>query len=166
VKERYRTCVTLMVELKRVHRFRSVLLNSPILRTVLKPFSDPFTKAFLGDREYANRMRNILERFEAGDDPVFYDAPAAIMIHSRVLIPTPKEDPVLAGYAICLAAQAMGLGSCFVTLAQNAINSSRRCRAIIGLSPEGKVHAVVLVGHPAVLNLRGAPRASKEIRYA
>jgi hypothetical protein len=62
------------------------------------------------------------------------------------------------GYNIVLAAETMGLGSCFVSLAQNAINSSRRCKNILGLDPREQVYAVVVVGHPAVRFHRAVPR--------
>ena len=90
------------------------------------------------------------------------------MVHSRVPIPTPKEDCVIAGFAICLAAEAMGLGACFVSLAQNAINASARCRSVLGLSPSDRVHAVVVVGYPAVDPSRqeARERAPREIHYA
>lgn len=45
-------------------------------------------------------MKERLDRFQAGDDPVFYDAPAVIVIHTPELIPTPQEDCLLAGFAM------------------------------------------------------------------
>jgi nitroreductase len=138
----------LMRELTRVYRGRSRLLNSPVLRLLVRPFVGPFMREFLRDREYAGRMRALLARLEAGEDPVFHGAPVAIVIHSAELIPTPKEDSVIAGFALALSAHTMGLGSCFVTLAQSALNARARCRAILGLSPREKVHAVVVVGYP------------------
>jgi nitroreductase len=157
----------LMRELTRIYRGRSALLNSPVLRLLLRPFVGPFTREFLRDREYAGRMRALLAQLEAGDDPVFHGAPAAIIIHSRELIPTPKEDSVIAGFALSLAAHSMGLGSCFVTLAQNALNASGRCKAILGLSQRERVHAVLVVGYPREPRVdRPAERAPREIRYA
>jgi nitroreductase len=145
----------LMTELKRIYRLRSMALNHPILRMLLPPFVDPFTRSFLKDPEYGGRIRTIFEKLDKGGDPVFYDAPIAVAVHSRMLIPTPKEDSVLAGSAICLAAQSLGLGSCFVTLAQNAINASRACRRILGLAPEENIYSVILLGYPAVRFRRG-----------
>jgi len=157
----------LMQELTRIYRGRSRLLNSPALRTLLRPFVGAFTREFLRDREYAGRMRSLLAQLEAGEDPVFHGAPAAIVIHSRELIPTPKEDAVIAGFALALAAHSMGMGACFVTLAQNALNASVRCRAVLGLSPRDRVHAVVVVGYPAVPPAeRPAERAPRELRFA
>jgi nitroreductase len=158
----------LMKELTRIYRGRSMLLNNAVLRRIALPFVGPFTRAFLKDKEYGPRMRALIARLDAGADPIFYGAPAAIVIHSQAMIPTPKEDCVIAGFMVSLAAQAAGLGACFVTLAQNAINASARCRAILGLSPADRVHAVVVVGYPAAADVAtpSRPRPPKELRYA
>ena len=157
----------LVRELTRVYRGRSRLLNSPVLRLLVRPFVGPFTREFLRDKEYAGRIRALLAQLEAGEDPVFHGAPAAIIIHSSALIPTPKEDSVIAGFALALSAHSMGLGSCFVTLAQSALNASARCKAVLGLSPREKVHAVVVLGYPQAPRA-GQPseREPREIRYA
>lgn len=162
------TRTRLMAELTEIYRRRSRLLNSGLLRILAAPFVGPVARQFLRDREYGPRMKALLRRLDAGEDPIFYGAPAAIVIHSQAAIPTPKEDCVIAGFTICLAAEAMGLGACFVTLAQNAINASVRCRTILGLLPDDRVHAVVILGHPAPNLPRGEPRerTPREIHYA
>ncbi|MGO9410287.1 MAG: nitroreductase family protein [Spirochaetia bacterium] len=159
-----RTRKKLMTEIKRVYRLRSALMNNPVLRRLLRPFVDRQSRAFLKDREYGGRMRDIILRLQAGEDPVFYRAPVVIIIHSHEPIPTPREDSVLAGYALCLAGQSLGLGTCFVTLAQSAINASSACKRLIGLTRQDNVHAVILVGYPSVRFLRAAPRMPVPVR--
>lgn len=60
-------------------------------------------------------------------------------------------------------AQALGLGTCFVTPAQNAINSSKKCKEILNLTPQDNVNAVVILGYPAVHHQRIAPKPEKQI---
>jgi nitroreductase len=158
----------LMQELKRVYRGRSRLLNSAFLRLVARPFVDPVSREFLRDGQYGPAICALLAKLEEGEDPIFYDAPAAILIHSRVTIPTPKEDCVIAGLALSLAAESEGLGACFVTLGQNAINASLRCRSTVGLSAEDRVHAVVVIGYPSrdLPERQPRDRAPRPIRYA
>lgn len=57
----------------------------------------------------------------------------------------PDEDSVLAAYNIVLMVETLGLGTCLVSLAQNAINSSRRCKQILDLDPSERVYAVVVM---------------------
>jgi nitroreductase/NAD-dependent dihydropyrimidine dehydrogenase PreA subunit len=153
----------LHAELKTIYTKRSALLNNPVLKTLLKPFVGPYIRAFLVDPEYGGRIADLLAKLRHGEDPIFYGAPTVILFHSRVLIPTPKEDCLLAAYALALAAHASSLGSCFVTLAQSAINSSHACKRILGLAPGDAVHAVLVLGYPAVRFLRPAPRPSLHV---
>jgi hypothetical protein len=99
------------------------------------------------------------------DDPVFYRAPAAIVIHTGELIPTPQQDSVLAGFAMALIAQALGLGTCFVSLAEKALNDSVRCKALAGIPAHHHVHAVLLLGYPDGTYRRPAPKPQKAIHW-
>ena len=151
----------LMRELLRIYRRRSRLLNSALLRVLARPVSGPVTREFLKDREYGPRIRSVIGRLTAGEDPIFYGAPVVVLIHSGVLIPTPKEDCVLAGFALSLAALEAGIGACFVTLGQSAINASARCKRILGLPPAEQVHAVIVLGYPADA---AQPRSHRDVR--
>ena len=59
-----------------------------------------------------------------------------------------------------------GTGSCLVSLAQSAVNSSGTCKRLIGLTRHDNVHAVILVGYPDVSFLRAAPRESVPVAEA
>ncbi len=152
-------------ELHKIYKFRDQLLNNPVLRNVAKPFVNKQMREFLKSKTYRSRMKELLSRISEGDDPFFHHSPAIIIIHSKDQIPTPKEDAILAGYNICLVAQTLGLGTCFVTLAQNAFNSSRKCKEILNLAEEDNVYAVVTLGYPAVHHLRIAPKPAKQINW-
>lgn len=155
----------IMSELTKIYRLRSLILNNSFLRNAAKPFVNKLMRGFLSDKNYGSRMKDLLQRIESGEDPFFYHAPVIIIIHSRDQIPTPKEDCILAGYNICLTAQSLGLGTCFVTLAQNAFNSSASCKSILGLSPEDNVNAVVVLGYPKTHHKRIAPKQEKQIHW-
>jgi nitroreductase/NAD-dependent dihydropyrimidine dehydrogenase PreA subunit len=155
----------LLVEFARFYDRIRRLMGNRVIKGLASLFLGPYEQAFLRDPDYSARIKDLLDRFHAGDDPVFYRAPAAIVIHSRALIPTPKEDSILAGYNMVLMAQTLGLGTCFVTLAQKALNANPRCKAILGLDPGEQVHAVVLLGYPAVRYRRAAPKPLRPIHW-
>jgi nitroreductase len=138
------------------------LLRNIASRKILSLFADPQTKAFINDREYLGRVLDIFDQLKNGKDPVFYQAPAVILIHSPAVMPTPKEDCVLSAYNMVLMAESLGLGTCIVTLAQNAINDSKRCKKILGLKKQDVVHAVVVLGYPEEKYLRPIPKKTKE----
>ncbi|MBL8028923.1 MAG: nitroreductase family protein [Fibrobacteres bacterium] len=152
-------------ELKRIYKFRERLLNNPLLRTIAKPFVNSQMKEFLKSDIYRARMKELVARIYEGDDPFFHNSPAVIIIHSKELIPTPKEDAILAGYNICMIAQTLGLGACFVTLAQNAFNGSRRCKEILKIPSHSNVYAVVTIGYTDVVHKRIAPKPLKAISW-
>ncbi|MDP4091725.1 MAG: nitroreductase family protein [Bacillota bacterium] len=152
-------------ELYKIYKKRSSILNNVFLRNIVKPFVNKQMRAFLNDMEYREKIRKLIERLYHGEDPIFHNATVIILIHSKLSIPTPKEDCVLAGYNITLMAQALGLGSCYVTLAQNAINASSRCKKLLKLSPEDNINTVITLGYPAVQHRRIAPRRNKEINW-
>ncbi len=78
--------------------------------------------------------------------------------HTSSTIPTPEEDAVLAAYNVALVAQTMGLGSCFVSMAQKAIRSSRAVRKAIGIPAANRVLAVLVVGYPVRRRVRPVVR--------
>jgi nitroreductase len=143
--------------IKKRYVFQAKLLKAPVVRFLLKLFSDPVTRAFLNDPEYFGRITPLLEGLGKGKDNLFYNAPVIIAVHSDRLIPTPGPDCILAAYNIVLMAHAMGLGTCFVTLAQNAINNSSRCRKLLNLGKKEKIHAVLLLGYNKLKYLRPVP---------
>lgn len=153
-------------ELTSIYKRKNTIINNSLLRIIVSLFTNSSTRGFLKDIAYRNRMKDLINRICAGEDPLFYDAPVVIIIHSTEQIPTPKEDSILAGYNIILMAQTMGLGTCFVTLAQKAINTSKKCKKILNLSPQDNINAVIILGYPVVDYNRPAPRFSKEIKWA
>jgi nitroreductase len=152
-------------QLKTIYTFRRRLLKNPVLSKLFALVSDKKTRAFLLDDMYLKRVSYLLDQYERGEDPVFYAAPLIVIVHTDALVPTPGEDAILAAYNMILMAQTMGLGSCFVSLAQNAINASRRCKKLLNLGSGEQVHAVVVLGHPDVSFHRAIPREAKQFEY-
>jgi nitroreductase len=155
----------LLAEFSRYYDRIRKLIGNALVKTVGSLFLGSYERAFLSDPDYGQRMKGLLERFRAGEDPVFYGAPAVIIVHSGELIPTPQEDSILSGFAMVLMAQTLGLGTCFVSLAHKGLNASRRCKTLMGMAPSDQVHAVILLGYPDVTYRRPAPRPDKTVHW-
>jgi nitroreductase/Pyruvate/2-oxoacid:ferredoxin oxidoreductase delta subunit len=155
----------LVNEISKIYKTRSVIMNNPLLKMLVKPFLDTQSRAFLSDQAYCKRMINLVDRFMNGDDPVFYSAPVIIIIHSKKHIPTPKDDAILSAYNINLIAETYGLGVCYVTMGQNAINSSNKCKKILELDKNENIYSVIVLGYPAVKYRSYVPRNDKEIKW-
>jgi len=155
----------LLAEFSRYYGRLRTLIGNPVIKAVASLFLGSYERAFLNDPDYGQRMKGLLDRFHAGDDPVFYGAPAAIVIHTLPLIPTPQEDSILAGFAMVLIAQTLGLGTCFVSLAHKGLSDSKQCKALVGIAPEDHIHAVLLLGYPDVTYRRPAPKPEKVVHW-
>ena len=149
-------------EVQRFYKSKRVLLRNPIVRRVARRIGDKKTRAFLRDPRYSRILDWQIDGVVEGPgDFAFFDAPVVVLVHSRGTMPTPDEDSVLAGYNMVLMAQACGLGSCFVSMAKNAINSSKRCKAATGVPPDHHVYCVVVLGYSETRFQRAVPRASR-----
>ena len=83
------------------------------------------------------------------DDPhyhILHHAPALIVI-SAPAGPWAREDCAMAAQNLMLQAAALGLGSCWIGLAQDWLNTPAG-REILNLPQESLVVAPIIVGHP------------------
>jgi len=95
-------------------------------------------------------MEFMLRQADAGRDVFFWGAPAAIVVHSGMNASAPLEDAQYAAYNITLLAHALGLGTCFIGYAREAINRDAKLKAMLDIPQRNKVHAVLAVGYPDV----------------
>ena len=128
-------------------------LLSPQLRAYYHDYHDRVTE---GLREYDLYNR----------DRLFHGAPALILIGSKEgKASCPVEDAILAAQNILLSAEAMGLGTCMIGFAVEALRHSAFVRAAIALPPDERIHAVIAVGYPARRYARPAGRFPVTIRW-
>jgi hypothetical protein len=137
-----------------------------LLQIVAKQFGEKKVKETLRDPFYFKKILNHIEDIENKDDPVFYHAPAIFIFHTNRIMPTAKEDCILAAYNVVLVSETLGLGSCFVSLSQQAISNSNKCKKILSIPASHRVEAVVIVGHPKRFYKRPAVRNSKKVSIA
>ena len=103
---------------------------------------------------------------EEGRDRLFHGAPAAILVGSRPGASCPLEDALLATQNILLAAHALGLGSCLIGFAVEAMKRDRTIQQELGIPGEEAVYAVIALGYPDEHYLRGAGRKWPLVRVA
>jgi len=134
------------------------------LRKLLKLLGKPQLDWFY--REYYQQVKDGLAEWErTGRDPLFHGAPAAILVGMRPGASCPAEDALIAAHQIVLAAQALGLGSCYVGLAVSAFQNEPALKDLVGLPRPEVVYAVLALGHPAESYQTVAGRKPVKIRY-
>jgi nitroreductase len=133
------------------------------LRTLLKWIGKGSLDMYY--REYYESVRQGLEDWKlSGRDRLFHGAPAAILVGSRPGASCPAEDALLATQNILLAAHSMGLGTCLVGFAVEALRQAPRIQRTLGIPASEKVHAVIALGYPDVRYGRQAGRRRIEPR--
>jgi nitroreductase/NAD-dependent dihydropyrimidine dehydrogenase PreA subunit len=142
-------------------------------RLAANPAARLFSRLFMQDklghyyRRYHAQVEDALRQFrEAGRDKLFHGATAAILIGTEPGASCPREDALLAAQNITLAAHTMGIGTCLIGFAVEAMRRDRSIQRSMGIPGTEDIHAVIALGKPAVTYLRPAGRKPARIRYA
>ncbi len=141
-------------------------------RLARNPLARAAARLFMGDelgryyRDYYPLVEEGLREFrEAGVDRLFHGAPAAIVVGSVGETYSPEEDALLATQNILLAAHAMGLGTCLIGFAVEAMVRARKVKAAAGIPEDHRVHAVIALGQCRERYRRTTRRKEARITY-
>jgi len=116
-------------------------------------------------REFYETVKDGLRDFERfGRDRLFHEAPACILVGAEENASTPREDALLATQNIILAAESLGLGTCLIGLAVEAVRNDPRLQRRLGLNKGEKIHSVIALGYPGVTYRRFAGRRAPVIK--
>ena len=152
---------------ERVGRFFERLNNmaeKTLLRNFLKLVGKPELDRYY--KEYYETVKEGLAEAKAtGRDQLFHGAPSLMIIGSKPGATTPKEDCMLASQNILLAAHSMGLGSCLIGMAVEAMQNDRKIQHSLGIPENEKIYAIIALGHPNEVYRAPAGRKQPEVRY-
>ena len=133
------------------------------LRMLMKLIGKPELDRYY--REYYESVKEGMAEFDrSGIDRLFYDAPSAIVVGCEPGASLPKEDSLLAAQNILLAAHSMGLGSCLIGMAVEAMKNDRTIQRALGIPNEEKIYAVIALGYPDEFYERQAGRKKPVVR--
>jgi len=112
--------------------------------------------SFLGKKELSNyynkhyhSIKQGIEKFEENQtDLLFHSAPAVIIISADKEERFGKDDVLLATENILLAAHAMGLGSCLIGFAVEALKKDKDLMKFLGIPEDQTVYSVIALGYP------------------
>lgn len=116
-------------------------------REILKRLSDAALMT-LREKEHGVHLPGAGPRHFALPENVFYDAGTLIVICGKPLGPYVSADCWLAAQNLMLAARAMGLGTCVIGLAVDALNSPE-WKAELKIPAGMTAYAPIVVGVPA-----------------
>ncbi|MHA1777698.1 MAG: hypothetical protein DRO88_00810 [Promethearchaeia archaeon] len=131
---------------------RKLLLLTPLRRT-------------LYDHRISYSINRLLTNSKAGLDPIFFDAPCVVIIYS------PKygnlagcDSGIITTYGM-LAAESLGLGTCWIGIAQEVMMRLRKIRKFCGIPKGYFPWSVFVVGYPKYKYNRIPPRDPLEVTW-
>lgn len=136
-------------------------LSNPVKRWFLKTFVD----RRLGEAKIRAYLKNFLERYRAGKDPLFHEAPVLVFLHTGPGASTPKDDCCLAIHQMTLLGERLGLGSCLLGTAEAAFARTRDLNDLLRIPRESTVHAAACFGIPRIPFLRLAERRPPAVQW-
>jgi nitroreductase/NAD-dependent dihydropyrimidine dehydrogenase PreA subunit len=143
-------------------------LNATAEKTLLRSFLKLIGRGEL-DAYYRSYYRMVKEGLEewhrSGKDRLFHGSTSAILVGSRPGASCPAEDAMLATQNILLAAHSLGLGSCLIGFAVEAMKRDPSIKTAVGVPAEEVVYAVVALGYPDEIYQRVAGRQKVTPRY-
>jgi nitroreductase/NAD-dependent dihydropyrimidine dehydrogenase PreA subunit len=141
-------------------------------RMAAKPWLRFFSKIFAGDalgeyfrRYYETVREGLLLWDQEGRDTLFHGAAAAILVSGKKSASTPMEDALMASQNILLAAHSLGLGSCMIGFAVEAIKRDKQIRKLLQIPEDESVYAVIALGYPAEKYQKTGLRKKTPLRY-
>ena len=145
---------------KKINRLAERHLMRKTLRLVGKPALDNYY------REYYQSVKEGLKEYEhSGRDLLFHGAPAVIIVATRPGGSCPFEDALLATQNILLGAHSMGLGTCLIGFAVDAIKNDAGIQRFLTIPAEETVCSVIAVGYPEEKYEKLTGRKKAVMRY-
>ena len=128
---------------KKLNRLAEKRLLCKALKLIGKPALDNYYRDFYGS------VKEGLKAYELhGRDLLFHGAPAVIVVATRPGGSGRMEDALLATQNILLAAHSMGLGTCLIGFAVEAMKFDSTIQQFISIPAEETVCSVIAIGHP------------------
>ncbi len=150
-----KSVVNMMLLMQKLLRFVKVL--KPLIpKGVRKKALDPSTKSMLED---------FLASVKKGEDPIFYNAPVVIITYAPEYGAMAGNDAGIAFTYGMLAAQARGLGTCWIGFAQEALHRFKKNRQWLEIPKHKNVNGVLILGYPSVKFRRVPPRHPAKVRW-
>jgi nitroreductase/NAD-dependent dihydropyrimidine dehydrogenase PreA subunit len=143
----------------------NALAQKAWLRCLLKLCGKPSLADY--HRDHFQTVARALNQWqETGCDRLFHGAPAALVVGCKKRASCPAEDALLATGQILLAAHSMGLGTCLIGFAIEAMRHDPTIVRALSIPDDERPYAVIAIGWPTESYQTVCGRKPIEVRYA
>jgi nitroreductase len=127
---------------------------------------EPLPEEFIPIQNYPLVWERLAKKWKEGGDPIFYRAPALILIQTKRGATTSADvDAGLSAMHMILMAETMGLGTCLNGFLVTALKRSEELRKVLKIPDDHQVHATFTVGYPDVEFLRTVARNPVNVKW-
>jgi nitroreductase/NAD-dependent dihydropyrimidine dehydrogenase PreA subunit len=129
----------------------------------IKNLSDAVQEELLKNPAWGDLFKEQFARLEKKfHSPIYYDAPHVIFVSSPLIMELENFNIANIITYGRLAAQALGLGTCWSGWTQMAIEINPKIKRLAGIS--GKKMGAFMIGYPDVIYYRIPPRSKKRVK--
>jgi len=136
------------------------------LKYLIAPFLPKKLRRRAFDKRTKIQLDNSLERIKQGEDVIFFNAPCVIILYSRKYTSgLSANDAGIAFTHGMLAAQSLGLGTCWIGFSQRRLQNKTNLRKHFGIPKGFQVWGVLILGVPAIKYQRAPPRRPLRVNW-
>ena len=159
---------------KKIAELREITVPAvmKLFATAAKTASLPFASYLLGDalvdklkNQYGPGMKLFYERQSRGEDRLFFDAPAIMLVCGDRWDETTGFSCAAALYNCSLKAHTIGVGCCFNGFIQTTVNNNPKIRKWFGIPRSQKCYGAMTLGYQDVQYNRLVKRKQPDVTW-
>ncbi|MBN2443530.1 MAG: nitroreductase family protein [Spirochaetales bacterium] len=133
-------------------------------KRLASPFLSGDLRILLKKPGAEKRLLKYFDDYDHGIDRIFFHAPCIIICHSHSSSRLTGNSAGIALTYGMLAAQSLGLGTCWIGIAQEAFSLEKALKKQTGIPDKHRVHGVIIMGYPDVTYYRTPVRKPLTVR--
>lgn len=154
----------LLIDVRKQYRGLLFIMGNPVTRGIMRLAHDaPMYHVLKG--HVVPAARHALEESEKDREYFTYEAPVLIFFHGDKYKVAIEQDCFISASYASIAAHTLGLGTCFSGLVPPIIDRSKKIKRSLGIPPDNRVCACLMLGYPSVKIKRSIPRSFKRVRF-
>ncbi len=155
------------IQTLRKHVVKMMFIMRKMLKyaKLVKPLIPKGMKNKVLDLSTKTVIDGLLTSIKKGEDSIFYNAPVILITYAPKFRGIEGAEAGIAFTYGMLAAQARGLGTCWIGFAQVALQRFKKFKKLLDIPKHNRVNGILTLGYPAVKYHRVPPRNLPEVRW-